>query len=381
VAVAHAAGGFWLQHASREARELVGFADELAQTTQHSRPGIAFGPVNAPSTLNGLFQRARQLGDAILDPHGYLLDRDATRRAQQHFPWLAQAPRPATRQQWEAWMLAALNHQLSADLRGRGPGPSFVITASPLMEAVRGTLELYEVLDAAEAIRAQTLAARLDCWIGVSVDRVYLREPTPLTSLANSMLATGADGFVFRAAHNQLAPVDDARYLAGLREIVVACASNGIRIFLPGAGWLGWLAMAWGAWGFSGGMAASTWVDRVPGPMTRPQRPSEPYYEPQLLRTVPWRVHRELARTTGYRPCPCPECRQMGGVYDLALAKRHQLRHAHAEGTGLARLGPRQREDYVGRRLDGAIAFRDALPLPIRGRVSATFLDRWRDLV
>jgi hypothetical protein len=71
----------------------------------------------------------------------------------------------------------------------------------------------------------------------------------------------------------------------------------------------------------------------------------------------------------------------MGGVYDLALAKRHQLRHAHAEGTGLARLGPRQREDYVGRRLDGAIAFRDALPLPIRGRVSATFLDRWRDLV
>lgn len=380
MAVAALRPGFWLQHASNEARQLVAFADELA-TTPSGRPGVAFGPVNVPGTLNSLFEQARAAGDAILDPHGHLLDdRPHTQRRRDHFPWLTLTPRPATQTQWEAWMQRGLDHQRSSDLRGSGPAPSFVMTPSPVIEAAHGTLELYAVLDAAGAVQAQ-LSAPSDCWFGVSVDRTYLREQSHLTPLANTMLASPAPGFVFRASHPHLAPVDDHRYLSGLREIVQAMSGNGIPVLLPNAGWLGWLAMGWGAWAFTGGMAAGTWVDRVPGPMTRPKRPAEPYFESQLLRTVPWRVHEQLVQEPAYQPCACPECILMGGTHDGALAKRHQIRQANDEAAALISLAPSQRQAHVADRLDAAIAFRDGLSRLIQTRVGGEFLERWRELV
>ena len=76
MAVNPVSGGFWLEYGNREAPQLVAFASELAQTPA-GRPGVAFGPLNGPSTLDRLFEQARLAGDAILDPHGYLLDRDS----------------------------------------------------------------------------------------------------------------------------------------------------------------------------------------------------------------------------------------------------------------------------------------------------------------
>jgi hypothetical protein len=379
VAIATPRAGFWLQHASNEASQLVAFADDLAQTPA-GRPGVSFGPLNAPATLNRLFEQARLAGDAILDPHGHALDRTPTERARRHFSWLARRPRPATQPQWEQWMQDALDHQNSSALRGAARTPSFVVTASPVIEAAHGTLGLYPVLDAAVAVAARQPAG-VDCWIGVSVDRTYLREQPHLTRLANAMLATQATGFVLRASHSQLAPVDDQRYLHGLREVVEACATNGIRVYLPCSGWLGWLAMGWGAWGFSGGMAATTWTDRVPGPMTRPERPAEPYFEWQLLRTVPWRVHAQLALEPTYQPCTCPDCAVMGTTHDLVLAKRHQLRHANNEAAALIALPAAQRRSGVAARIDRALAFRDGLSRPVQMRVGGEFLDRWRALV
>lgn len=329
MAVSLLRGGFWLEYGNREASELVALADELAQTPS-SRPGICFGPLNGPTTLEPLYRLARISGEAILEPHGYLLDRDHTARSRNHFPWLAQTPRPATRAQWERWIQDAVDHQFSAGLRGNVGVPSFAVTASPRMEAARGALELNAVLDAAGAVRAQ-VPAGTDCWLGVTVDRAYLREPHHLIRLLNAMVQTGADGFVFRCQHTQLSPVDDPLYLAGLREVVEACAANDIRIFLPSSGWLGWLAMGWGAWGFSAGMAAGSWVDRLPTPMTPPQQRPLPYFEPQLLRNVPWRIHQQVVNESGYEPCPCAECLKMGTSHDLPLAKRHQLRHAFEE--------------------------------------------------
>lgn len=139
--------------------------------------------------------------------------------------------------------------------------------------------------------------------------------------------------------------------------------------------------MAWGAWGFAGGMAASTWVDRKPGPMNRPERPSEPYYEHQLLRTVPWRVHEQFVNEPAYQACTCAGCTQMGTTHDASLAKRHQIRHANDEAFALTSLPAPQRRAHVRARLDQAIAFRDTLQDPLYSRVGGDFLDRWRDLV
>lgn len=379
MAVSPIRGGFWLQHAGREADQLVAFADELAQTPA-GRPGLSLGPVNVPNTLNRLFERARNAGVAIVDPHGHLLDDpEPTRRAQEHFPWLVPAPRPSTQADWEQWMQAALNHQLSADLRGSASAPSFVMTASPFMTASNGNRELYAVLDAAVTVASRQSPG--SCWLCVSVDRTYVREEPHLTRLLNAMLATGGTNFVFRASQSQLPPVEDLRYLQGLREVVQMCEANGLRVYLPNSGWLGWLAMAWGAWGFSGGMAAGTWNDRVKTPMSRPEQPSLPYFEAQLMRSLRWRVHEALVHEPTYQACTCPDCVQMGANHDLMLAKRHQIRNAHNEGAALANMALPQRRASVANRLDAAIAFRDGLSRQTRLRVEAEFLDRWRALV
>jgi hypothetical protein len=71
----------------------------------------------------------------------------------------------------------------------------------------------------------------------------------------------------------------------------------------------------------------------------------------------------------------------MGNSHDLALAKRHQLRHAHSEGAALTAVPAAQGRASVANRLDAAIAFRDGLSTQMQGRVGAEFLDRWRALV
>jgi len=379
MAVSSVDGGFWLEYGSKGARELVAFGEDLAQTAG-GPSGVCFGPLNAPATLEPLYRRARAVGDAIIEPHGYLLDRAPTARSNKYFPWLAQTPRPATRPEWERWMQAALDHQLSARLQGNASSPSFVVTPSPRLEAARGATELNGVLDAAAAVRNR-VPANHSCWLGVTVDRAYLREPQHLIRLLNAVVQTDADGVVFRAQHTQLPPVDDQLYLAGLREVVEACVMNNIQIFLPSSGWLGWLAMGWGAWGFSGGMAAGSWVDRLPTPMTQPQRPPLPYFEPQLVRHVQWRIHQQLVNEFQYQPCACPECAQMGTVHDLPLAKRHQLRHAAEESAALTAVPVAQRRRLVADRLDEAIAFRDSLSAHNTARIDTRHLERWRALV
>ena len=115
--------------------------------------------------------------------------------------------------------------------------------------------------------------------------------------------------------------------------------------------------------------------------MTRPDEPAEPYFEPQLLRTVRWRVHHELATEPGYQPCTCSDCMAMGGTFNLRQAKRHQMRHAHGESVLLVPSDVPVRASAVAARLEQAIAFRDGLRGGLRSRVGAEFLDRWRDFV
>jgi hypothetical protein len=162
---------------------------------------------------------------------------------------------------------------------------------------------------------------------------------------------------------------------------VEACSINGIRIYLPNSGWLGWLAMGWGGWGFSAGMAGTSWVDRIPTPMTKPEIPSLPYFERQLMRAVPWRVHEQLVHEAGYQQCGCADCKAMGGEHDLLAAKRHQLRYANASAASMAPLGASERRALAATQLDGALQFAETLSAPVAARVDIGFLERWRELL
>lgn len=369
--------GFWLQHAANAAEALVAYADDLA-SQPGGRPGVVMAPVNARKTLNPLFEEARKKGDVVVDPSGHFLDRKHTTRSRRHFPWLAQQ-RPGQQSAWEQWMEAAIDHQLSGELRGAGPPPSFAITPSPIIPASAGATAMYTVLDAAAEVRARK---QQQFWTGLCVDREYLRANPHRTRICNSLVSLDAPGVVLRAFHNQLPPVTGRAYLEGLRELSFASSAGDVDLLLPNSGWLGWLAMAWGAWGFSGGLAAASWGDREPGPMNSPDEPSNPYFEPQLMRPVRWRNHLELVTQPGYRPCSCPECTLMGmTTYDANLAKRHQIWWANEEGSRLVPLNLGQRRSAIRARLEGAVTFREALPPTLEQRVGGAFLDTWLSLL
>lgn len=373
-------GGYWLQHTRNDADSLVRFADVLAPTPA-GRPGVVLTPANSASSLRALYEHARGGGEAFLDPCGHFRDqKPASRFRQRDFPWLdATYARPTTTGEWRSWMRLSLDHQLSAGLHGVASPPSIIVTPSPQLDATAHPQELYSVLDAALDERDATAGGH-QCWIGVVVDREFLRTESHLTRLANSLVSIDVPGIVVRCFQGELAPLSDRRLLEGLREVVSACAANGIAVLLPNGGWAGWLAMSWGAHGFSGGFTKGSWFDRTPGPLTNVPR-YEAIFEPQLLRHVRWEVHEELAQQPGYSPCWCDSCRTMAGTWDAEEAKKHQIRVANENGASLRALAEPDRAAAVRAQLDEGIAFRDSLPTHLRNRARASFLDTWRALV
>jgi len=107
----------------------------------------------------------------------------------------------------------------------------------------------------------------------------------------------------------------DAATLAGLREIVRVLANDDRKVLLVRTGGLGWLAIAWGAWGFTAGRTQGTWLDSREEIRRRKGQPSPPrlerYFESQLLHHVLFPDHQILAEQTGYEQCPCPFCTKL----------------------------------------------------------------------
>jgi hypothetical protein len=193
-------------------------------------------------------------------------------------------------------------------------------------------------------------------------------------------VTAGFPGVIFRCFQPELTPITDRRLLDGLRELVEGCAGGDVDIFLPSAGWMGWLSGAWGASGYSGGLSKGSWFDRMPTPMRNPGR-RESIFERQLLRHVPWALHEQLVDDDGYDECLCASCDATNGTYDADEAKLHQIRVAHAWSEELNPLNPIGRRRAIRARLDEAIDFRDDLPRALRDRADAGFLDTWRALV
>ena len=276
-------------------------------------------------------------------------------------------------------METSLEHQLSDEFLDGADEPTIIVTPSPQLTASTGTAELYAIIDAATAAR-ETLAGDRECWLGIAVDRDYLRNDARLTELADAVVTADFPGTVFRCFQNEMTPITDRRVLQGLRELIEGCAGGDVEIFLPNAGWLGWLALAWGATGYSGGLSKGSWFDRMPTPMRNVGR-RDSIFEPQLLRHVPWAVHEQLADEAGYEDCVCHSCTAMAGNFDAEEAKLHQIRVAHSWSNGLRQLNAVATRRAIRSRVDDAIDFRDGLPRALRDRADAGFLDTWVSLV
>jgi hypothetical protein len=235
------------------------------------------------------------------------------------------------------------------------------------------------VIDAATAAQ-EAIADDRDCWLGIAVDRDYLRNDARLTEMADAVVTADFPGIIFRCFQGELAPISDRRLLDGLRELVEGCSEGDVGVFLPSAGWLGWLAAAWGATGHSGGLSKGSWFDRMPTPMRNPGR-RDSIFERQLLRHVPWTLHEVLVDEDSYDECRCRSCVVMDGDFDADEAAVHQIRVAHAWSDELRQLNLAGRRRAIRSRIDDAIDFRDDLARALRDRADAGFLDAWRALV
>lgn len=130
----------------------------------------------------------------------------------------------------------------------------------------------------------------------------------------------------------------DQGTLTGLREMVSALADDNRRVLLVKAGGLGWLSLAWGAWGFTAGRSQGSWVDsrekisRRKGQPTPP--PLERYFEPQLLHHVLYNDRHLLSSQPGFKSCSCKFCKSMGSTWNGKKAVQHDL-YALSEITQL----------------------------------------------
>lgn len=371
--------GLWLQFSGKWGRELIQFADELT-SAEGGRPGVILRPTGTANSIARHFQAARAVGEAIMEPCGHLRDTvEFTKQRQKEFPWLCKNPKPGNRAEWETWMREGLDHQQSDDLRGEGEGPSFLVTPSPFITAAAGSELFYDIVDAAEAMRD---AYGDSTWLGLTVDRDYMRETPHRTRLANTIAGHSGPGVVFRALHRELPPVTQARYINGLKAMTLAAVGAELDLLLSQSGWLGWLAQGWGAWGFGAGLSGGTWMDKETTGGTNPEEPPNYYFESQLLRRIRWTAHEALAKEDDYEPCRCAYCQEMDGTWDEMLAAKHQLWWANEESVKLRVLDDvASRRSSIYDRLTEAIGFRDGLDEDLQGEVDARFLDTWRNSV
>jgi len=370
--------GFYVQYTGKGADRLVGLASTLTDGAGR-HPGIVFAPLGSSERVRRLYSGARPTVDAFLDPSGYLIDRKPTETRKRHYPWIdGSYARPTNTEGWQGWMQASINHQTTAGgMLGTAAQPEIVVAPCPYLRAAATPGELYPVLDAWFLLDTERGG---DLWLSLNVDREFLREETHLIRLADALVDASPPGLILRYFQADLAPVGDRRALEGLREVVTACAGAGIPVFLPNYGWTGWLAMAWGANGFSGGLSKGSWYDRWPTPMS-PPTPENKIFETAVLRHVTWVTQQALVNQSGYTACQCDSCKAMGTSFDADEASLHQIRVGLELGNELAGLSLTERTSRVRDRLDDAIAFRDGLSNALQGRVAAGFLDTWRSLV
>jgi hypothetical protein len=118
--------------------------------------------------------------------------------------------------------------------------------------------------------------------------------------------------------------------LKRLRLVVGVLADDGRRVLVVQGGIVGWLSIAWGAWGFSAGTSQSSWFYNRTVFGRQKDQPAPPraerYFERQLLHPVLSADHAKLKAGTGYVQCACTFCKRLeSGAWDHNVGAQHAL--------------------------------------------------------
>lgn len=238
-------------------------------------------------------------------------------------PWV-QRSAPATKNQWDATVQESLAKQRAMALDA-------VVVPSIELEAGHYPKGLETQVDAirrAWATRPDddppwfAEVCLHDDWI---INEVACRLVLNLlTDLPDQI------GVALRIRFKRQEAAFNADPLSRLRLVVRALADDGRMVLVVQGGVIGWLAIAWGAWGFTAGTSQGSWFYNRTVFARRSDQPAPPrverYFERQLLHPVLSSDHTLLKGGAGYVQCECGFCQQLeSGAWDHNVASQHAL--------------------------------------------------------
>lgn len=316
---------------------------------------------------------AGRLSPKLASPGAVRYERDKIGGHREAASWIRRrAPRSST--EWDLTVDEAVVAQQQLGTAG-------LIVPSRLLRATDWPDGLQAALDAAR--RAAVRHPTADMLVNVIVEEPWILDPRLRRTLLNQFTDLPED--LGAAIHiHWSAPDMPGRWqaLEALRIVVSALSSDGRRVLLVESGRLGWLALAWGAWGFTASLSGASWarntavVRQTKGqPTTRIAR----IFDPNLLQHVRQATHTRLLGENGYQPCPCGFCqRQAGlGTWSHDLAEQHGLYTLARLTEQVAAPTLSIRHARVRAIVQQAIAFETGLSFRLTGDSRPVHLPAW----
>jgi hypothetical protein len=238
-------------------------------------------------------------------------------------PWVQRAA-PSTKAQWDATVKESLKKQ-------RELGVDALVVPGVELEAGDYPKGLEDQVDAVRRAWAERRADDPPWFVEVCLHDDWIINQNACRLILNLLTdLPDAIGLALRIRFAKRDAALDAATLARLRLVVGALADDGRRVLMVQSGIIGWLSIAWGAWGFSAGMSQGSWlyhrtvIRRRSGPS--PPR-VERYFERQLLHPVLSADHERLSKATGYTQCGCLFCKALakGGSWDHNASAQHSI--------------------------------------------------------
>ena len=238
-------------------------------------------------------------------------------------PWVQRAA-PSTKAQWDATIKESLKKQ--RELRV----DALVV---PGVELVAGDYPkgLEDQVDAVRRAWTERHDDDPPWFVEVCLHDDWIINPTACRLVLNLLTdLPDAIGLALRIRFAKRDAAHDAAVLARLRLVVGALADDGRKVLMVQSGIVGWLSIAWGAWGFSAGMSQESWLYHRTIIRRRSGQPSPPrverYFERQLLHPMLSADHRRLSKATGYTQCGCGFCEVLAkGSWDHNASAQHSI--------------------------------------------------------
>lgn len=316
---------------------------------------------------------ARHLAPILASPGAIRYGRDKIGGHKEAASWIRRKA-PSTHTEWDQTVDEAMVAQQLLSAAG-------LIVPSRLLTQADWPDGLQAVLDAAR--RAAGRHPTADMLVNVIVEECWILDPRLRRTLLNQF--TDLPENIGAAVHIHWAAPDvpdRGSSLDALRVVVSALAGDGRRVLLVETGRLGWLAIAWGAWGFTAGLSGASWtrntavVRRARGqPATRIAR----IFDPNLLQHVRQATHARLLGQGGYQPCRCGFCQRQAGSsgWSHDLSGQHALYALSRLTEQVAAPTLPQRHARVRAIVQNAINFEAGLSFRLTGDSRPLHLPEW----